>query len=280
MRFIKYLMRIIPDKPYICLQYYHHFHKLPCLKKPKSFNEKLQWLKLYDRKPLYVTMVDKVLAKDYVGNIIGFEHIIPTLGVWNNVEDIDFDKLPNKFVLKTNHDSKGVVVCPDKDKLNIEDTKSFLKKQLKSNGYWYGREWPYKKVEKKILAEQYLEDPTGDLVDYKLMCFDGKVKCSFVCSDRFTGKGLHVTFFDRDWNVMPFERSYPHLENGLPKPSRYEDMIMYAEQIAKGLRFARIDFYEYNNQVYFGEITLYPGSGLESFQPESWDIKIGKWLSI
>lgn len=277
---IRKIMKILPDRLYIMIQYFYHFKRFPNLKEPRTFNEKLQWLKLNDRNPIYTTMVDKVLAKAYVASIIGKEHIVPTLGVWDSAEDIDFEALPDRFVLKTNHDSKGVVICADKAKLNIPETRAFLDQQLRTNGYWYGREWPYKNVKKKILAEEYLESPNGDLIDYKLMCFNGKVKCSLVCSDRFTGKGMNITFFDRDWVVLPFERGHPALREGFPKPSTYEEMVRYAEALSKKMYFARIDFYEVKGQVYFGEITLYPGSGLKSFQPEEWDLELGRWLDL
>ena len=278
--FVMKMLRFIPDRPYIMLQYYYHFHRLPRLNNPQTFNEKLQWLKLNDRKPIYTTMVDKVLAKDYVAKIIGDEHIIPTLGVWKNADDIDFESLPERFVLKTNHDSHGVVVCKNKAELDITKTREFLNKQLTKNGFWYGREWPYKNVERRILAEEYLDDNGDDLIDYKLMCFNGEVKCSFICSDRYNANGLHVTFFDKDWNLMPFERSHPARKDGFPKPSRYADMVKYAEAISKDMKFARIDFYEVDGEVYFGEITHYPGCGFEAFQPEEWDYRLGSWLKL
>ena len=280
METIRRLLRIVPDKPYLMLQFFYHFHRLPNLKSPKSFNEKLQWLKLYDRNPLYTKMVDKVEAKKYVASIIGKEYIIPTIGVWQSAREIDFDLLPDRFVIKTNHDSKGVIVCKDKSKLDYSETRRFLCEQLRTNGYWYGREWPYKNVKPRILAEEYLESPDGDLIDYKLMCFNGKVKCTFICTDRFTGKGLHVTFFDRNWNVMPFERSHPSLKNGYPKPKTYDEMVRLAENLSKNMKFARIDFYEVNGKIFFGEITLHPGSGLEAFQPIEWDYKLGSWLKL
>lgn len=251
------------------------------LESPKTFNEKLQWLKLHDRKPEYTTMVDKYEVKKYVADNIGEEYIIPTLGVWDNVEDIEFDKLPNQFVLKCTHDSGSIVICKDKSKLDFEAVKKKLKKGLDRNLFWYGREWPYKDVKPRIIAEPYMEDGKAhELIDYKFMCFNGVVKCSFTCSERFTESGLKVTFFDKDWNVMPFERHYPASKNPPKKPINYDKMIQFSEKLSKGILFVRVDFYEINGQLFFGELTFYPGSGFEEFTPEEWDYKLGDFLKL
>lgn len=250
------------------------------LKHPRTFNEKLQWLKLYDRRPAYILMVDKYRVRQYIEEQIGQEYLIPLLGRWDRAEDIDFDSLPDQFVLKCNHDSGCVIVCKDKSRLDIPAARERLAKQLKTNIYWHGREWPYKDVKPCILAEKYMCDANGELNDYKLMCFDGEVKCSFVCSERFTDKGLHVTFFDPDWNVMPFERNHPSVQQGLPKPSQYEKMVELAQILSKEIPFVRVDFYEVDGKVYFGELTLYPGCGFEAFQPEEWDEKMGGWIKL
>lgn len=248
---------------------------------PKTFNEKLQWLKLHDRKPKYTTMVDKYVVKMYVADKIGEQYIIPTLGVWDTFDEIDFDKLPNKFVMKCTHDSGGLVICRDKVNFDKQAAKKKINRSLRRNYYYSGREWPYKNVPPRIIAEQYMEDSeTSELKDYKFMCFNGKVKCSFVCSDRFSHKGLHVTFFDRDWNVLPFDRHYPRVKEGLPKPINYIKMIELAEILSKNIPFVRVDFYEVNKKIYFGELTFYPGSGLEEFTPEKWDRILGDWLVL
>ena len=251
------------------------------LDNPQTFNEKLQWLKLYDRKPGYTTMVDKYAVKKYVADIIGEEYIIPTLGVWNHFDEIDFDKLPNHFVLKCTHDSGGIVICKDKNKLDLKSAKKKIEKCLKRNYYWSSREWPYKDVKPRIIAEPYMEDSNAhELIDYKFMCFNGKVKCSFTCSERFSKDGLKVTFFDKDWNVMPFERHYPVSKNSPKKPINYDKMIQFSEQLSKGIPFVRVDFYEINGQLYFGELTFYPGGGFEEFTPEEWDYKLGDFLKL
>ena len=184
------------------------------LDKPRTFNEKIQWLKLYDRHPEYTKMVDKHLVKEYVSKKIGSQYIIPTIGIWDDPDIIDFDKLPDQFVLKCNHNSgKGLFICRDKNTIDIPVIKNRLQEALKEDYYLRNREWPYKNVQRKILAEEYISDGSDELRDYKLMCFNGKVKCTFVCSDRFSDDGLKVTFFDNDWKVMPFERHYPKVKS-------------------------------------------------------------------
>lgn len=270
------------DEQYLKIAYRIKMGKKLNLENPQTFNEKLQWLKLHDRRPEYTMMVDKYLVKDYVAGIIGAEHIIPTIGVWDDPDEIDFDALPERFVLKCNHNSGlGMCICKDKSKLNIRKVKAELRKGLKQNYYFSNREWPYKNVPRKIIAEQYMEDESGyELFDYKFMCFNGEVKCSFVCSDRFSSEGLKVTFYDLDWNVMPFERHYPKAQKPIPKPQSYEQMIAFAERLSRDIPFVRVDFYEINGQVYFGELTFYPGAGLEEFAPEEWDYRLGSWITL
>lgn len=200
------------------------------LENPQTFNEKLQWLKINNRKPEYTVMVDKYKVKQYIAEKIGEEYVIPLLGVWDNANDIDFNKLPDKFVLKCNHNSGGgMYICKDKSRLNegkIRSIRKNLNKNVSRNYFWEGREWPYKNVERKIIAEKYMEDAnTEDLMDYKFMCFNGEVKCSFVCSDRFSKDGLKVTFYDKEWNIMPFERHYPRSRTPIAKPHCYDEMI-------------------------------------------------------
>ncbi len=276
----KKFLHILPDEWYIQLQYFHHFHRFANLKNPQTFNEKLQWLKLHDRNPLYTTLVDKYNVKKWVADKIGEQYIIPTLGVWEKAEDIDFDKLPNQFVLKVNHDSGGLVICRDKSKLDKQAAIAKLARALKNNGYWYGREWPYKNVKPCIIAEQYMEDAaTHELRDYKFLCSNGQVKLLFTCSERFSG-GLKVNFYDMDWKLLPFERKYPNSKIAINKPIHFNEMIVLAEKLSSNIPFVRIDFYEINKQIYFGEFTFYPGSGLEPFNPTKWDKKIGDLLEL
>lgn len=270
------------DDKYLKKMYRGVMGKKLNLEIPQTFNEKLQWLKLYHRKPEYTVMVDKYLVRDYIAKKIGEEYLIPLIGVWDTPEDIDFDQLPDRFVLKCNHNSGlGMYICKDKSKMDIQKVRAELTKGLRQDYYLTAREWPYKNVPRKIIAEQYMEDTeTSELRDYKFMCFDGKVKCTFVCSDRFSEKGLHVTFFDRDWNVMPFERSYPSVKQGVSKPHSYDKMLELAEILSQNIPFVRVDFYEVNGRIYFGELTFFPGTGMESFQPEEWDYTLGSWIRL
>lgn len=251
------------------------------LENPKTFNEKIQWLKLYDHQPKYIDMVDKYIVKKYVGDLIGKQYVIPTLGVWDRFEDIEFDKLPNKFVLKCTHDSGGIVICNDKSSFVRLEAKKKINRCLRRNFYWVGREWPYKYVSPKIIAEPYLHnDGEDELVDYKMMCFNGVVKCIFTCSERYSDSGLKVTFFDEHWNLLPFERHYHRSEVPIQKPSTFEQMKKMAERISSDIPFARVDFYEVNKNPLFGEITLYPGGGFEEFNPPGWDSEIGNWIHL
>lgn len=274
-------LTFLDDKIYLKLKNIILLNKKLNSDEPQTFNEKLQWLKLYDRKPEYTNMVDKYEVKKYIASVIGEEYIIPTLGVWDNFDDIDFDKLPNKFVLKCTHDSGGLIVCKDKSKLDKKESSKKISKSLKRNYYYSSREWPYKNVKPRIIAEKFIEDKKSkDLKDYKFMCFNGKVKCSFVCSNRNSDNGLNVDFFDLDWNKMPFERHYPNSTIAIPKPENYDLMIELSEKLAKNIPFVRVDFYEVNGKVYFGELTFFPGAGFEEFTPESWDYTLGSWIEL
>lgn len=266
----------IDDEIFLKISYKCAFNKKLNLDNPQTFNEKLQWLKLYDRNPKYTKMVDKYEVKEYVSNIIGKQYIIPTLGVWDKFENIDFEKLPNQFVLKCTHDSGGIVICKDKNKFNYKDAERKINECLKRNYYYAGREWPYKNVKPRIIAEKYMEQKSKEeLKDYKIMCFSGRAKCSFVCSDRYSKEGLKVTFFDLNWNKLPFERHYPSSSEKIDKPSNYNLMIKLSEELAQDIPFIRVDWYEIDGKLYFGELTFYPGSGFEEFTPKEWDTTLG-----
>lgn len=251
------------------------------LKNPTSYNEKLQWLKLYDRNPLYTKLVDKVAVKDYVASIIGNEYIIPTLKVYKSPEEVRIEDLPERFVLKTNHDgdSLGVFVCKDKKNFDFNKAISILSKNLKHNYYYTGREWPYKNVNPVIFAEEYKEDEFGELRDYKFFCFNGVVKALFVATERSVG---HVKFdyFDRDFNHLDFTQSHPMSNVTLKKPDNFEKMIELAERLSRGLPHVRIDLYNCNGKIYFGEMTFYHYGGMIKFHPEEWDYKFGSWLQL
>lgn len=416
----------MPDETYLKICYRAAFGRKLNLANPQTFNEKLQWLKLYDRNPAYTKMVDKYEVKKYVSDMIGEEYIIPTIGVWNHFDEIDFDKLPEQFVLKCTHDSGGLVICKDKRHLDKKAARKKIEMSLKRNFYYVGREWPYKNVTPRIIAEQYMVDelendlkdykihnfngsakiievdynrfvehkrnlytidwqyidaaiqyPTDKdvkidkpkcllemlnlaqklsseiphvrtdfycinnriyfgeltfyhesgygkfypesfgielgkwieipggylvkgegyliylredklieksinkgLIDYKLMCFNGKVMCAFVVTERFCKEGIKVTFFDRNWNRLAFERHYPSSTKEIKKPEQYECMVMLAERLSRDIPFVRIDFYEVNGKIYLGELTFFPGNGFEEFQPERWDKVIGEWIQL
>lgn len=271
----------LPDKQFLEIQYAVKFGgALIDWENPKTFNEKLQWLKLYDRNPMYTKLVDKVLVKDYVAQIIGKEYVIPTIAVWDKPCDVDFTNLPEKFVIKCNHDSGNTIIV-NKDDCNIEEIKKCLDKTFNTDYYLIGREWPYKNVQRKIFAEQYLVDESGyELTDYKLMCFNGQVKCSFTCSNRLGKEGLYVNFYDRKWEPMPFERHYPRNPKEIQKPISYEKMVELAETLSRGIPFVRVDFYQIDEKPLFGEFTFYPGNGMEEFTPNKWDYCLGSWLNL
>lgn len=252
------------------------------LDNPRTFNEKIQWLKLYDRKPEYTQMVDKYAVKEYVANIIGEEYIIPTLGVWDNVEDIDFDKLPNQFVLKCTHDSGGIVICSDKTKLNLKAAKAKLMRGLKKNFYAQSREWPYKNVKPRIIAEEYIVDESGyELKDYKWFCFDGEPKALFIATDRgVEGEETKFDFFDSEFNHLPFTNGHPNATREIRKPAGFEKMKQLAAQLSKGHPHLRVDFYDINGEIYFGELTFYHWSGMQPFKPEEWDYTLGSWIKL
>lgn len=274
---------LIPDKLYLKAYYYNVFGKKLDLKNPKTFNEKLQWLKLYDRRPEYTMMVDKYKVRDYVSELIGEEHLIPLLGVWDDPDEIDFESLPNQFVLKCNHNSAvGMCICKDKTKLNIEEVKEKLRNGLSKDYYLSGREWPYKDVPRKIICEKYMTDSENeDLPDYKIHSFNGIPKVILVCSKRFKEEGLHEDFFNKNWEKLELKRpNAPNSEQQIPKPKELIEMLEFSEKISKNIPFARTDFYVVDGKIYFGEITFYPASGLESFSPEKWDEILGDWIKL
>jgi len=275
------LYNYIPDKWAVSIKYRNHFLKKLDLKNPQTFNEKLQWLKLYDRRPEYTRMVDKYLAKEYVASVIGEEYSIPTLGVWKSFDEIDFDALPEQFVLKCNHASGDTVICKDKSSLDMESARKKLTDSLNTDYYLVSREWPYKNVERRIIAEQYLEDSvTQDARDYKFFCFDGEVKCFKVDLDRFSGR--HANWYDRDGRILPYGTmgAEPAYDRVVELPAELENMKVLAEKLSHGYPFMRVDFYYVNGKIYSGELTFYPASGLTPFTDMEWDRIMGSWLTL
>ena len=278
------LLDFLSDKTYLKLKYWCAFGKSLNLKNPQTYNEKLQWLKLYDRKPLYTKLVDKVTVKDYVAQIIGKDYIIPTLGIWDSFDEIDFDSLPSQFVLKANHsgNSEGVVICKNKDSFDKEKAKMILGQALATDYYKDGREWPYKDVTRKIFAEEYLEDnDTRELRDYKFFCMNGVCRALFIATDRQKeGEEVKFDFYDSDFNHLDLIHGHANAEHKPQKPETFERMKQLAEAISKGLPEARCDFYEVNGHNYFGEITFFHHGGFVPFKPERWDQVFGDWIIL
>ena len=280
--------RLLPDDVYLKWIFPARVGYPLDLKTPKTFNEKLQWLKLHDRKPEYTKMVDKVEAKKYVASIIGDEYIIPTIAVYDSVEDIDFDALPQQFVLKCSHDSGGIVICRDKNKLDKKAAIAKLRKGLKQNFYWQNREWPYKNVKPRIIAEQYMEDtwkPNASLVDYKFYCFGGEPTYCQVIQDRDTTET--IDFFDMDWQHQDFVGLNPAAGPAAgpaalcpQKPKNFDVMKKIAGDLSKEKPFSRIDLYEINDHTFFGEITFFPLSGFGVFSPEQYNEILGKLITM
>jgi hypothetical protein len=272
----------LSDEKYLKFCYFLRIGKKLNLDNPKTFNEKLQWLKINDRNPRYINMVDKYEVKKYIETTIGLEYVIPTFGIYNSFQEINFEKLPKRFVIKCTHNSGGVVVVNDKDKINTKELKKKFNRMLKQNFFYVGREWPYKNIVPRIIIEENIqeEDSKDQIKDYKIMCFNGEPKCSFVCSNRNAESGLCVNFYDYDWKPMPFERHYPKNKQEIEKPSQYDKMLELATKLSKDIPFVRVDFYQKGEQIYFGELTFYPGSGMEEFTPDEWDEKIGNWLEL
>lgn len=276
------LRKGMSDEDYIRLRYRQAFGKEPNLDNPKTFNEKIQWLKLYDRKPIYTLMVDKYLAKDLISQKVGKDYVIPTLGKWNWFEEIDFSQLPEQFVLKCNHDCGSVYVCKDKKTFNYNLVRRKINSALKKNYYWRTREWPYKDVVPCIIAEQYMEDSTThDLKDYKFFCFDGVVKALFIASDRQEkDKDTKFDFFDADYNHLDFCNGHPNANPTPKKPQSFDKMKELASVLSKGIPLLRVDFYEVDGKPYVGELTFSHWNGMVPFTPEEWDYIFGEWITL
>jgi hypothetical protein len=272
----------IPDKAYVKIQYKLKIGKKLNLKLPVTFNEKLQWLKIYDRNPEYIQMVDKYKVREYIADKIGGEYLIPLLGVWDKFDDIDFQNLPDQFVLKCTHDSGGIVICRNKNEFDIDAAKKKINKCLKKNYYWQGREWAYKDVPRKIIAEKYMEDETyKELRDYKFFCFNGEPKIMFVGTERqVKGEEVKFDFFDMDYKHLDIKNGHPNAKLIPEKPINFEKMKELAKKLSKNIPHVRVDFYEVNGDIFFGELTFYHFSGMVPFIPEEWDYKLGEWIKL
>ena len=274
------LLNWMPDEAFLKLRYWAVKQRKLDLKDPKTFNEKLQWLKLHNRKPEYTMMVDKYRVREYIARTIGEEYLIPLLGVWDDPEDIDFDMLPDRFVLKCNHDSGSVILCPDKSCFDAEAAREKLRSSMKKNLFWWGREWPYKDVKPCVIAEKYMVDESGtQLKDYKFFCFYGEAKMIQVDFDRFVEHKRNI--YNTKWEMQDLQIQFPRdAKQDIPKPAELDRMIRLAEKLARGIPHVRVDFYVVEGRVYFGELTFFHGSGHERFTPEEWDYKFGEWIDL
>lgn len=249
------------------------------LKNPQTFNEKIQWLKLHDRKPEYTQMVDKFAVREYIAKTIGEEYLIPLLGVWDAFDEIDFDQLPDQFVLKCNHDSGTVVICKDKKTFDVDAARKKINARINYNYYNVWREWPYKNVKPKIIAEKFMVDESGtELKDYKFFAFDGEVKSLFIATDR--PFDTRFDFYDINFTHLPITNGHPNASRILDKPRGFEEMKRLASILSQGIPHVRVDFYDINGKIYFGELTFYHWSGFTPFEPEEWDKKMGDWIQL
>jgi hypothetical protein len=268
------------DRKFIEKSYFLNTGKKLNLDEPKTYNDKINWIKLHDRNPLLTTMVDKYLVKKYVADIIGEEYIIPTLGVWDKFNDIDFDSLPNQFVLKCTHDSGGLVICKDKSKFDYNMAKKKINKSLKRNYYDFAREWPYKNVKPRIIAEKFISDSSGGLIDYKTYNINGKFLMTMLCLDRHLGE-TKFYFMSKDWKHLIYTRASKANPNFMmEKPASIDKMGELAEKLAVGLPFVRVDFYDVDGHPYFGEITFFSDGGTELYQNNEFQEKYGTMIDL
>lgn len=271
----------ISDKFMVKILYRDVFGRKLNLDSPKTFNEKMQWLKLYNRKDIYTSYVDKFAVKDIVAKKIGKEYIIPTLKVYDSIDEISLSDLPNQFVLKCTHDSGTVVICSNRKEFNVKESKDKLKKRMSENYFYRLREWPYKNVKPRIIAEEFInDDKEGQLKDYKFFCFNGRVKFLKIDFDRFSNH--RANYYDLNMKLLPFGEvdfmpDRNHIEK---KPQNFEKMLELAEVLSEGLPFIRVDFYNVDGKIYFGELTFFPASGLGKFTDEKWDVEIGNMLEL
>lgn len=280
---LKYALRFLPDKMYLKLYFYLALGRRLDFNDPQTLNEKLQWMKFNDRSPLHTLVSDKYAVREYIKQTIGEKYLVPLIDKWNAVEDIDFEKLPQQYVLKCNHDSGGLVICRDKRQLDQKQAIKKLKKSLSRKFYFVGREWQYKNIKPMVICEELLLDHEGNTpADYKISCFNGKADSVMVCTGRFTSEGVKFHFFDRQWNFLPYNKGDEKLpvDFSLPRPDNLEEMFEIAEKLSKPFYYARIDLYNIDGKVYFSEITLCPNSGFDSDITYETDKLFGEKLNI
>lgn len=273
----------MPDREFLIKLYKANKGKKLDIDNPKSLNEKLQWIKLYDHNPIYTLISDKYAVRDYVKKKIGEEYLVPLIGVWDSPDDIDFDALPNQFVLKCNHNSgRGMCICRDKSKLDVEKAKKNLQKGLEQDFYLVSREWQYKNIKRRIIGEKYLSAlDSGDLINYKIFCFAGEPKIINISCNMDTHDNVKFSFLTTEWERYPFIRKgYDEFDPLPPEPKNKEKMLELARILSKDFYFMRVDLYEIGDQIYFSELTLEPCGGYSPIYPDEWDYKIGEWLTL
>ena len=276
----KKLSHMIPDRLYLMIKYRKRYGQYPNLRQPTKFTEKLQWIKLYDRCPLYTTLVDKYEVKKYVAEKLGKEYVVPLIGVWDDVDAIDFDALPDQFVMKCTHDSGGLVICKDKASFDVEAAKKKIRAILAQNFYWTSREWPYKNVKPRVIVEKYMEDTeTKELRDYKFFTFNGVPKVMYIASGRGTGT-TYGDFFDMEFNHLDMAIDHDTAPVTPEKPLNFEAMKILAKKLAEGIPQVRVDFYEIDGKVFFGEMTFFHCGGFERFHPDALDETWGRWIEL
>lgn len=277
----KMQLKRLPDEYYLKLLYGLRFRKRINLDMPITYNEKLQWLKLHDRNPEYVVDVDKYAVRSKIGRIISSDLLIPILGVYDSTEQIQTETLPSKFVLKCTHGTHCSIVCKNKDHFDFEKAKKQLSVWLKHNYYYDSREWPYKKVVPRILVEEYIADKNDELIDYKFMCFNGKVKLILVHQDINNEKGRHtLDVYTPDWSLTEIEWGGPRSGKVLPRPNKLEECILISEKLAEGRIHVRVDLYIVIDRIYFGELTYYTAGGFKPFKRWDDDVLLGSWISL
>lgn len=271
------------DEKFIKIQFKDRLGYDINLDDPKTFDEKLNWLKLYNRNPEYTKLVDKYLVKEYIKKIIGEEYVIPTIGIYNSFDEIDFDVLPTKFVIKCTHDSGGVVIVKDKANMNYDYARKKIMKSMKKNYYLSCREWPYKNIERKIIIEPYLEDvKTNELRDYKFYCFNGFMKALLVSKNRYSkSEELSFDYYDKNFKHLELRNEWhPNAKTEPDKPVNFNKMCEFAEKLSIGFPHVRVDFYEANGRVYFGEMTFFAQGGYLIIHPSSWAEEWGDLIDL
>lgn len=267
------------DKKYLKFIYKERMGKELNLANPRTFNEKLQWLKLYNRDPYYTKLVDKVEVRNHVKKMIGNEYLIPQIGVYSSPKEIDFKKLPEQFVLKTTHDSGTVIICKDKNSFDQKKAIKILKRRLKRKYFYLFREWPYKNVKPKIVAEKYMASPEQpSLNDYKFYCFNGEPKVMMIIIDR--GTNTKMNFYDMNFVKLDVQQCFPNFSQEIEKPKQFEEMKKLCKILSKDMPHVRLDFYIINEKVYFGEYTFFDSAGLDRFEPEKYDEIFGQYIDL